>query len=101
VALNDRRSYDVAASGEAQANLHTVIAMLETLLAQRDADVRQAMADFTADGVAELFHEKELRWRTAADQVRSVITLVKTTLADNDATAQATLQRARGAVDAI
>jgi hypothetical protein len=44
----DRRSYDVGASQEAQGNLQTVIARLEALIGQRDADVKQAMSDFQA-----------------------------------------------------
>jgi hypothetical protein len=97
----DRRSYDTAASQEAQGNLHTVIARLEALINQRDADVKQAMSDFAADGVSDQYHGKELRWNTAAGEVRSIIGLVRTTLEQNDGTAQTTLSRAKGAVDAI
>ena len=40
----DRRSYDTAASGEAQANLAVVIARLESLISERDGQVKAAMA---------------------------------------------------------
>ncbi len=97
----DRRSYDVGASQEAQGNLQTVIASLEALIGQRDADVKQAMADFPPDGVSEEYHGKEMRWNRAADEVRSIIQLVRTTLEDNDGTAQSTMAKARAAVDNI
>ena len=97
----DRRSYDVGASQEAQGNLQTVIARLEALIGQRDADVKQAMSDFQADGVSDQYHGKERRWNSAATEVRSIIALVRGTLEQNDATAQSTLAQARSAVDAI
>lgn len=97
----DRRSYDVGASQEAQGNLQTVIARLEALIGQRDADVKQAMSDFQADGVSDRYHDKERRWNSAATEVRSIIALVRRTLEQNDGTAQSTLAQARSAVDAI
>ena len=97
----DRRSYDTGASQEAQGNLHTIIARLEALINQRDADVKQAMSDFQADGVSDAYHAKEQRWNSAAGEVRAIIALVRTTLEQNDGTAQTTLSRAKGAVDAI
>ncbi|MFH8368747.1 pore-forming ESAT-6 family protein [Streptomyces sp. NPDC018031] len=97
----DRRSYDSGASGEAQGNIGVVIARLEQVLGDRDRAVKAAMADFTADGVADEYHAKELRWNRAAAEVRSIIQLVRTTLEKNDATAQQTLARAKAAVDGI
>jgi hypothetical protein len=97
----DRRSYDTGASGEAQANLATVVARLEALLNRRDADVKAAMADFQADGVSDAYHGKEVRWHRAGGEVRQIIALVKTTLERNDGTAHETLARAKAAVDSI
>lgn len=97
----DRRSFDTGVSGEAQGNLQRVVGRLETVISQRDADVKQAMADFAADGVADQYHAKEQRWNTAAGEVRSIVALVKSTLEKNDSTAQSTLSRAKSAVDAI
>jgi hypothetical protein len=98
---SDRRSFDMATSSEAQGNLQSVVARLEVLINDRDAAVKAAMADFLADGVADQYHDKEVRWNTAASEVRSIITLIKTTLQQNDDTAQTTLSRARSAVDGI
>jgi hypothetical protein len=97
----DRRSYDMGTSSEAQGNLQTVVARLETLINDRDAAVKTAMADFMADGVADQYHDKEVRWNTAAGEVRTIIALIKTTLQQNDDTAQNTLSRAQAAVAAI
>ena len=98
---SDRRSFDMATSAEAQGNLQSVVARLEALINDRDAAVKAAMADFLADGVADQYHDKEVRWNSAASEVRSIISLVRTTLQRNDETAQSTLSRARAAVDAI
>ncbi|WP_063730076.1 pore-forming ESAT-6 family protein [Streptomyces sp. RTd22] len=98
---NDRRSYDVGASGDAQSNIQAVIGRLEQVITDRDAQVKAAMADFTADGVADEYHGKELRWNRASQEVKSIIQLLKTTLEKNDGTAQHTLSRAKAAVDNI
>ncbi|MFD3824017.1 pore-forming ESAT-6 family protein [Streptomyces sp. NPDC058625] len=97
----DRRSYDTGASSEVQGGLQGIVGQLERVLADRDKAVKAAMADFQADGVSEEYHGKELRWNRAADEVRSIIQLVRTTLEDNDGTAQATMAKARAAVDNI
>lgn len=97
----DRRSYDTGASSEVQISLHGIIGQLESMLTDRDRAVKAAMADFAADGVADDYHGKELRWHRAADEVREIIRLVRTTMEQNDGTAQSTLARARAAVDNI
>ncbi|GAA3304117.1 pore-forming ESAT-6 family protein [Streptomyces cinereospinus] len=97
----DRRSYDTGASTDAQANIQAVIARLEEVIGQRDRQVKAAMADFTADGVADEYHGKEQRWNRASQEVRNIVQLLKTTLEKNDSTAQSTLQRAKAAVDNI
>ncbi|WP_406469703.1 pore-forming ESAT-6 family protein [Streptomyces hirsutus] len=97
----DRRSYDTGASSEVQGGLQGIVGQLERVLADRDKAVKAAMADFQADGVSEEYHGKELRWNRAADEVRSIIQLVRTTLEENDGTAQATMAKARAAVDNI
>ncbi|GAA3379998.1 hypothetical protein GCM10017750_35940 [Streptomyces racemochromogenes] len=71
------------------------------MLGDRDNAVKAAMAEFQADGVSDEYHGKEVRWNKAANEVRDIIRLVRTTLEQNDATAQATLQKAKAAVDNI
>jgi uncharacterized protein YukE len=97
----DRRSYDTGASADAQGNIQSVIGRLEEVIGQRDRQVKAAMADFTADGVADEYHGKEQRWNKASQEVKNIIHLLKTTLEKNDNTAQSTLQRAKAAVDNI
>nr|WBO78858.1 pore-forming ESAT-6 family protein [Streptomyces sp. SBE_14.2] len=97
----DRRSYDTGASGEVQMSLAGIIGQLERVLADRDAAVKAAMTDFTADGVADEYHGKEMRWNRAASEVREIIRLVRSTMEQNDGTAQTTLARAKAAVDNI
>ncbi|MFD5734661.1 pore-forming ESAT-6 family protein [Streptomyces sioyaensis] len=101
MANSDRRSYDTGASGEAQSNLQGVVARLESLISERDHQVKAAMADFQADGVSDQYHGAEQRWNKSANEVRSIIHLVKSTLEKNDGTAQSAVQRAKSAVDGI
>ncbi|MEE1804997.1 pore-forming ESAT-6 family protein, partial [Streptomyces sp. BE133] len=75
-----RRSYDTGASADAQGNIQVVIAQLEEVIAARDAQVKAAMADFAADGVADEYHGKELRWNRSSQEVKNIIQLLKTTL---------------------
>ncbi|WP_327369130.1 pore-forming ESAT-6 family protein [Streptomyces sp. NBC_01217] len=98
---SDRRSYDTGASADAQGNIQVVIAQLESVIAARDAQVKAAMADFAADGVADEYHGKELRWNRSSQEVKNIIQLLKTTLEKNDGTAQHTITRAKAAVDNI
>src|SRR5689334_11210615 len=98
---SDRLSYDTGASQQVQGDLAGIVSRLETTISQRSSDVRAAMADFTADGVVEDYHAVEARWDKAAAEVRSIITIVKTTLTQNDQTAAHTLARARSAVQSI
>lgn len=96
-----RRSYDTGASAEAQTNLHAIIGRLETLIGQHQSDVRTALSDFEATGVSDEYHAKEVKWQNAANEVRTIIQLVKSTLEANDGTAQTTLSKASAAVQAI
>ncbi|MFI7337198.1 pore-forming ESAT-6 family protein [Streptomyces sp. NPDC050085] len=101
MASQDRRSYDTGASAEVQGGLQGIIGRLESVLGDRDRAVKAAMADYQADGVSDEYHGKEIRWNKAANEVRDIIRLVRTTLEQNDGTAQATLAKAKAAVDNI
>ncbi|WP_435192614.1 pore-forming ESAT-6 family protein [Streptomyces sp. NRRL F-5630] len=101
MATQDRRSYDTGASAEVQGGLQGIVGRLETVLADRDGAVKAAMADYQADGVSDEYHGKELRWNKAANEVREIIRLVRSTLEENDATAHSTLAKARSAVENI
>ena len=48
----EMRSYDIIASQESQSNFDRVASRLETLIMQRDSDVKAAMAQYQADGVS-------------------------------------------------
>ncbi|MGB3186099.1 MAG: pore-forming ESAT-6 family protein [Ornithinimicrobium sp.] len=97
----DRISFDTGVSATVQSDIAGIIGRLESLMATRDAQVAAAMSDFQADGVSEDYHMVEQRWRRASDEVRSIITLVRTTMARNDETAIAAQGRARVAVQNI
>ena len=69
----DRNDYSVGASQAAQANFEAVASQLEAALDRRDADVKQAMAEYQADGVSDQYAQLEQQWNTAGRQVREVI----------------------------
>ncbi|MFC8039241.1 hypothetical protein ACFUOZ_07790, partial [Paenarthrobacter sp. NPDC057355] len=58
-------------------------------------------SDFRADGVDTEYQAVETRWNTAADEVKAIITLVRTTLGQNDETATTAATSARNAVQSI
>ncbi len=97
----DRNSYDTSASADAQGNLQSIISQLETVLSTRDKQVKAAMANFRADGVSDEYQGKEAQWNSAAGEVRSIIALVRTTLAKNDDSALHAQGRAKAAVNSI
>ncbi|WP_415855450.1 pore-forming ESAT-6 family protein [Sinomonas sp. G460-2] len=97
----DRRDFDTAASQNAQDNFNRVAAQLEALIAQRDGDVKAAMADYQADGVSEEYAAKERRWNAVAGEVRTIISTLRSSLQQNDETATSTMSRAKSAVDNI
>ena len=97
----DRRSYDTGVSQQVQGDLSGIIARLESVIGGRQSDVSAAMADFQADGVSEEYRVVEQRWNNAANEVRSIIDLLRTTMSKNDETAGTTQTRASNAVQAI
>lgn len=94
----DRNDYSVGASEAAQANFESAAARLEAALERRDADVRQAIADYQADGVSDEYARLERDWNTAGADVRDVIKTIRTALAENDDIARRALQQARAAI---
>lgn len=96
-----RRSYDTAVSGQVQSDIAEIVAQLESVIGSRSQSVGRAMADFQADGVSEQYAAAEQRWNRAAQEVRAIIALVRTTLARNDDSADQALSRARSAVSAL
>jgi hypothetical protein len=97
----DRRSYDTGISQQVQGDISGIVSRLETMIGQRNTDVAAAMGDFTADGVSDDYRGVEQRWHTAAGEVQQIITLVRTTLTNNDETASTSLNRASSAVQTI
>ena len=97
----DRRSFDLGASGSAQELFNASASRLEALIDQRDADVRAAMADYSAEGVSDAYAAKELRWHNVAGEVRTIISTLRASLGQNDDSARQAMQRAQAAVDSI
>ncbi|GAB3564375.1 pore-forming ESAT-6 family protein [Spelaeicoccus albus] len=96
-----RLSYDTGVSSSVQSDITSITGRLEALIDSREKDVNQAMADFQADGVSEEYHSVEMRWKSAATEVRSIISLVRSTLGLNDESAGTAVQKARTSVQNI
>ena len=84
------RSYDIGASESAQANFESVASRLESLISERDGDVREAMAQYQA---------KEARWNKAASEVRSIIHVLRGSMQNTDESATGALGKAKSAVE--
>lgn len=97
----NRRDYDIAASQNAQDNFNAVASQLESLISQRDADVKAAMSDYQADGVSDDYAAKEVRWNTVAGRVQEIIRALRSNLVSNDETAQTAMAKGRAAVQNI
>ena len=95
----ERRSYSIDASQGAQANFESVASRLESLISQRDTDVRDAMTQYQADGVSEEYRAKETRWNKTVSEVRSIISTLRTSLQTTDESAATALSKASAAVD--
>ncbi|MFE4196438.1 pore-forming ESAT-6 family protein [Paenarthrobacter sp. NPDC056912] len=98
---SNRIGYDTNVSAQVQSDIQALAAQLESLVSARQSDVNQAMADFRADGVDAEYQAVETRWGAAAAEVRGIIALVRTTLAQNDDTATTAATSARNAVQSI
>jgi len=98
---SSRRSFDTGSSQQVQGDLQSIAGRLEAVINDRNRAVAQAMADFQADGVSDQYADVERRWHTAADEVKGIIHLVRTTMSKNDETAAATLSKAKAAVGGI
>ena len=94
----DRNDYSVGASQVVQGNFEVVASELEAALDRRDADVKQAMSAYQADGVSDEYAHLEQRWNMAGRQVREVIGAIRQSLAENDDVAVRALSTARSAV---
>ncbi|SIT89002.1 pore-forming ESAT-6 family protein [Microbacterium sp. RU33B] len=98
---SDRVAFDINDSQSAQTNFIAVATRLEQLIAERDKQVKTAMADAIIDGADATYLAKEQRWTTISENTKSIVQALKQAMTDNDATAQSALSKAKAAVDAI
>ncbi|MFJ4169711.1 pore-forming ESAT-6 family protein [Paenarthrobacter sp. NPDC089714] len=96
-----RIAYDTNVSAQVQSDIQALAAQLENLITARQQDVNHAMADFRADGVDAEYQAVEARWTSAASEVRAIVALVRSTLAQTDDTATTAVSAARNAVQGI
>jgi uncharacterized protein YukE len=96
--IMDRRSWDDGSAESAMENFNRVASALESLISQRDGDVRRAMADYQADGVSDEYQAKEARWHQVADEVRSIIRSLRSSLEQSREIASSTSSNAARAV---
>ncbi len=98
---SDRLAFNISDSESAQQNFLAVATRLEQLIAERDKEVKTAMADARIDGADATYLAKEQRWNTISDNTKNIVQALKQAMTQNDATAQNALSKAKSAVDAI
>lgn len=94
----ERNDYNISDSEAVQENFQAAKKALEDALDRRDADVKNAMADYIADGVSDEYAASEQDWNNAGQAVRDVIQKIETSMAENDDIARSSLSRARAAI---
>ena len=99
--MSDRLAFNISDSESAQQNFLAVATRLEQLIAERDKEVKTAMADARIDGADATYLAKEQRWNAISDNTKSIVQALKQAMTQNDATAQNALSKAKAAVDAI
>jgi hypothetical protein len=99
--MGNRNSYDTAASGEVQSTINSLSGQIQGLIATHKQNVTAALSDASASGVTDNYRAVEDRFNKAAEQTLAIIKSLKDTMAQNDATAAATLKKAASAVDGI
>ncbi|MFB6720694.1 hypothetical protein ACFCV3_11055 [Kribbella sp. NPDC056345] len=99
--MANRNAYDTAASGEVQTTINNLAGQISGLIATHKQNVTAALADASASGVTDNYRAVEDRFNKAAEQTLAIIKTLKDTMAQNDATAAATLKKAASAVDGI
>ncbi|GAA1825379.1 pore-forming ESAT-6 family protein [Nesterenkonia flava] len=97
----DRISFNTDTSAEVQGNIQRTVSNLESLIAERDQQVMEALSDFQMDGADAEYHAVESRWSRASNEVKAIISLVRETLIDNDQVAQNTQQKTMQAIQSI
>lgn len=94
----NRNDYDIGASQDVQASIHAVAARLETALDQQDAQVKELMAQYQADGVSGQYQHLQDDWNKHGAQVREIIQAVKGSMGTNDEIAVNALAKGKAAV---
>jgi uncharacterized phage infection (PIP) family protein YhgE len=92
---SERNAHDVGASQTVQDDFDKAANDLEAALTRRGTDVQNAMADYQADGVSEEYEAMEKQWNNAGGEVKTIISLLRESLAQNDDIAVATLNKAK------
>lgn len=98
---SERVAFNISDSESAQQNFLAVATRLESLIAERDKQVKTAMADALIDGADATYIAKEQRWNLISENTKSIIQALKQAMTQNDSTAQNALTKAKAAVDAI
>lgn len=94
----DRNDYNISSSQTAQANFQAAAAHLESVLTQRDGQIKALMGQYQADGVSDKYRQLEHNWNQAGTALRGIVTSLKKSLEKNDGIAQKALSDAAAAV---
>lgn len=99
--MNERNSYDIAASEQVQTRVKQLSGQINSLIGQHERSVQALLSDASISDVTEEYRSIESAFSKAAEDVRAIIKLLTDTLQANDRTADAALKKARSAVNQI
>lgn len=98
MATQDRISFDTDVSAQVQNDVTGIVNRLESVMNERDRQVNAAMSEFQMDGASDEYQHVETRWKNASQEVRIIISLIRSTLGENDQTATSTQSKTRAAI---
>lgn len=101
MATTDQIGYDTGASGQAQDEFRAVSQTLMQIINEHSGNVSNALANYEAEDVSDMFGAKSNRFDAASNQVVGIINLIQRTMAENDGTAVTGQQQARNHVESI
>jgi len=94
-------SWNGAAASEAAGQFTMIADQFLAVLMRRNQQVQQAMADYQASGISDVYWAKEQRWQRAATHARDTVTALCTSLTAAADTAADTSTRASGIANKV
>lgn len=93
-----RIAHNTATSEMVQGDIGAIASELARVISDRQSQVNNALAEFSADEVDAMFGDVSKRWINASEETKAIIHLVQRTLREDDDTAHQAQQQAKTAI---